>query len=78
MGFNSGFKGLREEHGLRVLEKAVPRCMFGPRREEEEEPRDSCIAGSFMICILLPTECYWGNQMEDGMGWAGHMAYMGF
>lgn len=29
---------------LRVFEKAVPRYMFGPRKGEEEEPKESCIA----------------------------------
>jgi len=32
--------------------------MFGPRKEEEEEPRESCIVRSFVICILLLTEYY--------------------
>jgi hypothetical protein len=62
-----------------VFEKAVPRCMFGPRKEEEEEPMESCIAGSFMFCILLLTEYYWDNQTEDEMGGACdiHGALMG-
>lgn len=41
MGVKTLCLTLREEHGLRVLENAVPRCMFGPRIGEEEEPRES-------------------------------------
>jgi hypothetical protein len=39
-----------------MFENTVRRSMFGPRKKEEEEPRESCIARSFIICILLLTE----------------------
>jgi hypothetical protein len=34
MGFNSGFKGLREERRLRVFENRVLKRIFGPKMDE--------------------------------------------
>jgi hypothetical protein len=34
MGFNSAFRGLREERKVRVFENRVLRRIFGPKRDE--------------------------------------------
>jgi hypothetical protein len=37
MGVKLGLSTLREEHRRRMLEKRVPRKIFGPKREELTE-----------------------------------------
>jgi len=37
MGFNSAFKGLREEHGMRVFKNRLLQKILGPKREEAKE-----------------------------------------
>jgi hypothetical protein len=37
MGFNSGLKGLREEHRLKLFENRMLKKIFGPKRNEITE-----------------------------------------
>jgi len=45
---------LREERGLRVVEKRVLRRIFGPKRDEVTGSEENCIMRSLMICTPYP------------------------
>jgi len=60
MGFNSGFKGLKDEHRLSVLEKRVQ----GLGGRKQQETGANYIMSTCMICISHQILFAWLNQEE--------------
>jgi len=64
MGFNSGFKGLREGHRLPMFEYGMSRKIFGPEWEGIEEDWEYCIKKSCLTCAFHQAGLFfrWSNQ----------------
>jgi len=75
MGFNSGFKGLREERSLRVFANRVLRRIFRADRDEvrrkwrklHNEERNDLYSSLITVRVIQTRR----------MKWAGHVAGMG-